>query len=211
MERNSFRAFLVTCFCAFQATEMACQGFVNVIAQQGVSVDINDAYNGSGLSFFDFNGDGWDDLTLCTSNSPLRFYQNNQGEFDLIPALVPAEGEIKSTTWCDYDNDGDYDLLVVRFFDTPLFYRNNGDMDMEDISATVGIPMDSQAMGFGASFGDLNRDGYLDLYICNYNWPSGPTNWVLMNDGQGKFIDVSPECPAKQRRSTPSACPHQRT
>ena len=205
MERNRFRAFLVACFVGVTAVEASGQGFVNVTAQQSISVNNANAYNGSGLSFFDFNGDGWDDLTLCARNSPIRFYQNNQGDFELIPALVDAQGEVKSVTWCDYDNDGDNDLLVVRFSSTPVFYRNNGEMDMEDISQEVGIPMDPGAMGFGASFGDLNRDGFLDLYICNYNWPngSGATNWVLMNDGMGKFIDVSAQTPASDlnRRS----------
>jgi hypothetical protein len=148
------------------------------------------AYNGSGLSCVDFNQDGWDDITFCTRNEPVKFYLNSQGTF-ILTSLVDHQGEIKSALWADIDNDLDQDLLLTTFEGFTKLYKNLGDLVFEDVSEQNGIPQLSGAMSYGASFGDFNRDGSLDLYICNYNWPEGITNWLLVNDGTGKFFDIS--------------------
>ncbi|MFN8864793.1 MAG: FG-GAP-like repeat-containing protein [Flavobacteriales bacterium] len=207
MHRGISSCLLAVVMCTTLRGMLCAQGFINITHQQDIHLNLDLAENGAGLSFFDFNQDGWDDLTLCTRNAPLRFYQNVQGQFTLIEPLVDVEGEIKSVTWCDYDNDGDADLFVGRFYDTSRFYRNEGNMVMTDISATCGLPQESEAMTYGASFGDLNRDGWLDLYICNYNWPTGITNWILLNDGNGGFTDISSVTVANDlwRRSFQSA------
>jgi hypothetical protein len=207
MHRGISSFLLAVVVCTIPHCILRAQGFVNVTNQQGINLNLDLAENGAGLSFFDFNQDGWDDLTLCTLNEPLKFYQNIGGQLTLIDPLVDVQGEIKSVVWCDYDNDGDADLFVGRFYDKSKFYRNDGNMELTDISAICGIPQESEAMTYGASFGDLNRDGWLDLYICNYNWPSGITNYILINDGNGGFVDISAQSVANDlwRRSFQSA------
>lgn len=163
------------------------QGFYDATAEQGISLDIQNTFNGSGLSVYDFNNDGWDDLTLCTPTGPMKFYLNNQGQLEEITAPVSIQGNIKCAIWADYDNDHDNDLLVTRSGGTTALFKNIGDLQFEDISATSGIPQNTSALTYGASWGDYDRDGLLDLYICNYNWPAGVTNWLLHNEGNDTF------------------------
>lgn len=170
---------------------VAAQGFVNVTSTQGIHAVLANTFNGAGMSFADFNNDGWDDLSFATVNSPLKFYQNNQGSYQEVPAFVPLTGHIKAIIWVDYDNDGDKDLFLTRYENTSKLFRNNGNMQFEDISEDAGIPQDFTALTYGASFGDYDRDGWLDLYICNFNRPEPPSNWLLHNNGDGTFTDVS--------------------
>lgn len=170
---------------------VAAQGFVNVTSTQGIHAVLANTFNGAGMSFADFNNDGWDDLSFATINSPLKFYQNNQGIYQEVAAFVPLTGHVKAIIWVDYDNDADKDLFITRYENTSKLYRNNGSMQFEDISEDAGIPQDFTAQTYGASFGDYDRDGWLDLYICNYNRPEPPSNWLLHNNGDGTFTDVS--------------------
>jgi len=178
------------------------QGFINSTFQYQIQHSIIDAYNGSGLSCADINQDGLDDLTLCSRNSPVKFYIN-QGATFLLDTLIDHQGEVKAALWADIDNDYDQDLLITTYEGYCKLYKNLGELQLTDVSEEYGIPQDTNAMSYGASFGDFNRDGYLDLYICNYNWPTGITNWLLSNDGTGHFYNISENSPASDlsRRS----------
>jgi hypothetical protein len=200
MTRLSFLSCLFVCIviCINGST----QGFINSTFQYQIQHSIIDAYNGSGLSCADFNQDGLDDLTLCSRNSPVKFYINQGGTFQL-DTLIDHQGEVKGAIWADIENDNDEDLLITTYEGYCRLYINLGSLELIDVSEEYGIPQDTNAMSYGASFGDFNRDGYLDLYICNYNWPTGITNWLLTNDGTGHFINISETSPASDlsRRS----------
>lgn len=204
MTRLSFLSCVIVCIIA--CIQGSSQGFINSTLQFNIQHSIIGAYNGSGLSCVDFNQDGWDDVTLCSRNSPVKFYINQGGTF-LLDTLIDHVGEVKAALWADIDNDIDLDLLITTYEGYCKLYKNQGDLNLEDVSADSGIPQDITAMSYGASFGDVDRDGFLDLYICNYNWPSGNTNWLLMNDGTGHFINVSESSPASDlsRRSFQSS------
>ncbi|MGF1671432.1 MAG: CRTAC1 family protein, partial [Balneolaceae bacterium] len=77
---------------------------------------------------------------------------------------VAARG--MATAWADYDNDGWIDCLITTYGENLLF-RNNGDGTFTDVSKEAGM---SGIHGFwaGASWGDYNLDGHLDLYITGY-------------------------------------------
>jgi len=198
------RLHFLSCFlvCIFTCIRGYSQGFINSTFQYQIQHTLIDAYNGSGLSCADFNQDGLDDLTLCSRNSPVKFYIN-QGETFLLDTLIDHQGEVKAALWADIDNDYDQDLLITTFEGYCKLYKNIGELQLVDVSEEYGIPQDTSAMSYGASFGDFNRDGYLDLYICNYNWPTGVTNWLLTNDGTGHFNNISETSPASDlsRRS----------
>ena len=68
--------------------------------------------------------------------------------------------------WADYDNDGKLDLIVTSY-DRLVLYHNNGDGTFEDVTEKAGL---DKFRGFwtGASWGDYDRDGNVDLYICGY-------------------------------------------
>ncbi|MEM9931722.1 MAG: hypothetical protein AAF840_18095, partial [Bacteroidota bacterium] len=63
--------------------------YVNVASQVGLQHTYISVLLGGGTSFYDFNGDGWDDITLATGfGEDIQFYLNTGGTFELLPPLV---------------------------------------------------------------------------------------------------------------------------
>ena len=107
----------------------------------------------------------------------------------------------------DYDNDGDLDLFLLthNVKNTPLsnpqeartqleqedtmsgvrFYRNQGER-FEDVTRETGISSSSLTYGLGAGISDINRDGWLDVYIGN---DYSPPDYLYINNGDGTFTD----------------------
>jgi hypothetical protein len=169
------------------------QVFDNIAEDLGLFFTTNGGSNGSGISFYDFDHDGWDDLTVLLANDSLRLYKNVNGWLEQIPSIVDLPGDAKHATWVDYDNDGDSDLFITRFGNTPLLLQNQGDMEMIDVSSEAGFPTETEALSYGASWGDYDRDGWLDVYICNFDWPDGNENWLYHNNQDGSFTEVAVE------------------
>jgi len=177
---------------------LACQAqyFQDVSSGQGLSF-VNGGNNwGTGVSFFDFNEDGWDDLTICVAGSPTRVYLNNQGTFILFK-LFPNMTESKQPIWFDYDNDGYNDLLIVRRDNPHQLYKNIANTDFQDVSNILNIPFDNtvfffgSASSFGGAVGDPNRDGYLDISISNYGIYNGSANTFVWNENGNDFYSDS--------------------
>lgn len=167
---------------------LCAQGFVEATVEQGIQHQYMGGEYGGGVCFFDFNRDGFDDLTLCQSGSDVIVYLNNEGVFEGPYAIAANSGETKSATWVDYDNDGDYDLFVTRKHGPWSLYQNNGDIfDMIDITEAAGLPL-TNFETYAASWADVNRDGHIDLYIANYN-SNGVTNLLFISNGDGTFSE----------------------
>lgn len=139
---------------------------------------------GAGVSFYDFNKDGWDDLSLCQHDAPAEFFVNCGGQFEQQTS-IPGVYNAKHLTWVDFDNDGDLDLFMTRKWDSCKLFECIGDWTFSDITSWSGINMPA-ANTQGASWADYDNDGDLDLYICNY---SGIKNYLFRNDGDGFFSD----------------------
>lgn len=84
-----------------------------------------------------------------------------QGE-ETIPALYRNTYQ---SSWSDYDNDGDPDLYCVNDFAADVFYRNEGNGKLTDVTESLGLI--SQGFGMGVSWGDYDRDGLFDIYVSN--------------------------------------------
>jgi len=90
----------------------------------------------------------------------------------------------------DYDADGDLDLFLPNgaYLDAPVkgpgarLYENDGRMRFTDVTAGSGI--DFQGWGMGVAVGDVDGDGFDDLYVAAY----GP-DALLLNDGKKRFTD----------------------
>ncbi|MDA1192516.1 MAG: VCBS repeat-containing protein, partial [Candidatus Poribacteria bacterium] len=90
----------------------------------------------------------------------------------------------------DYDNDALPDIFVANDTRRNFLFRNKGDGAFEEIGlfAGVGYSHDGVAQGsMGADFGDLNRDGWLDLFVTNF---SDETNNLYLNRGGLFFEDA---------------------
>jgi hypothetical protein len=164
------------------------QGYTNITESSGVDAWCDGLF-GNGSSVYDFDNDGWDDITLASSINGIKFYRNlGDGTFELLDLVVSFFGDPKSVIWVDYDNDADNDLLVSGFQNVRLF-NNSGDLELTDVTAAVGI-VNGTAKSAGASFGDVNNDGWLDLYICRYEQVNNSfKNILYVSDQAGNFAD----------------------
>ena len=133
---------------------------------------------GAGGGFFDYDGDGRQDILLLNGRHwpgsrqapepTLRLYRNlGDGTFaDVTEAAgltLPLYG--MGFAAADYDNDGDQDLVVTGYL-TNFFFINNGDGTFTDATGKVGLQQGK--WGTAAAFLDYDRDGYLDLVIGHY-------------------------------------------
>ncbi|MGB1032270.1 MAG: FG-GAP repeat domain-containing protein, partial [Flavobacteriales bacterium] len=191
---------LVFLFFAFaMVTSLSAQTtFSDVTEEQGVSVYFQGASFGCGSSFYDFDGDGWDDLTFGLNNSQIKFYKNNEGVLEQVTFPgIDNSSEAKAVHWVDFDNDGDADFFVSNRFDRVKLFENNGDMTFVDVSDSAGLNNDFEMVNWGASWGDYDRDGFLDLYVCkataDHELASDPNmeNDLYHNNGDGTFTEVS--------------------
>lgn len=172
------------------------QTFTDVHALQGIPV-LNPTVNtwGTGISFYDFNNDGWDDLSFANENDTQVIFINNQGLLELAPFKINNAGECKMILWADYDNDGFLDLLIGSKENRVRLYKNDGAFNFQDVTNTIGLNT-GIAPNYGASFGDYDKDGFLDLYVCKYIRFGDTTdlnlaNNLYHNNGDGTFTDVT--------------------
>jgi hypothetical protein len=183
--------------------------FTNVAEPAGVT---NDRY-AKGVAWGDYDDDGWLDAYVSNMGGPNRLYHNNgDGTFDDRAEPLGAAGPTNSfACWFwDYDNDGRLDLFVCGYqafltdyvadllgqprrpgVELPRLYRNLGPEGFRDMTAEAGL--DRVYLPMGANFGDIDNDGYLDIYLSTGR-PSYAflvPNVLLKNVGGRRFEDVS--------------------
>jgi hypothetical protein len=166
--------------------------FEDVASYIGVDYSYGDSEYGGGVSFADFNNDGWDDITYASEDgAQVYFFKNNNGVYNLVTLNgISNTYKTKQVIWIDYDNDGDKDLFVTAIEGINQFYRNDGDMSFTNISSTIGF-FQTDLFTYGASFGDIDNDGDLDVFISNRtNTEENQRNYLYRND-EGIYIDIT--------------------
>jgi hypothetical protein len=103
----------------------------------------------------------------------------------------------------DYDRNGTMDLFKTNFAgDTSTLYANNGKGYCDDRTFAGGIGLNTRWLGWGVGFLDLDRDGWLDLFLVNgHVYPEverlkteagyKQRKVVYRNLGQGRFADIT--------------------
>jgi hypothetical protein len=184
------KIYLAVLFFAIISTAPA--QFTEISSQFGILLTGNTVQSGCGASMYDYDYDGWDDLTLGQPFNPILVYHNNQGNYE-IAAVFDNNGDPKQLTWVDIENDGDADFFFSVRGQGCKLYRNDGNMQFTNITANLNQPI-STGMSFGCAWGDYDNDSFLDVYICNYSQgPAGHSNWLLHNNGDGTFTNVTTE------------------
>jgi len=156
--------------------------FVEVSAQAGINhffkVDL--ATFGGGACAFDYNNDGFEDLYVTGGAAPDVLYKNNgNGTFTNVHTRQSFARTYDIYTQgvaaADLNKDGYKDIIVtsMNYLDENrsaapnLLYLNNGDGTFTDITQKWGLE-DYRVNSMAPTFGDVNADGYPDLFIANY-------------------------------------------
>ena len=156
-----------------------------------------------GAAAGDFNNDGWLDLFAIGGGLQFDALFINQGDgtfTDIAQTAGLSELHVGSGAAVgDYNGDGWQDIYVTSF--GPLeaigpgqnrLYRNNGDLTFTDVAVEAGVNLTSLEMadGLGASFGDYDLDGDLDLFVAGWR-KNSHGNRLFRNNGDGTFGDVT--------------------
>ncbi len=155
-----------------------------------------------GVSWADYDNDGYPDFYVSNGVTGYKqvnflYHNNGDGTFTRIMTGPPVEDQYVtySSSWGDFDNDGDLDLYVavnVGTYDDPVInnclYVNNGDGTFTK-NTTAGPPVTDREYTCAVGWGDYNNDGFLDLFIKNGSYPKQP-NSLYLNNGDGTFTDI---------------------
>lgn len=179
---------------------------------------------GSGCAFLDYDADGWPDILLINGmdwpghkrqRTTLRLYHNNRnGTFSDVTRKAGLDIEMygMGVAVGDYNNDGFPDIFVTCVGQNRLF-RNTGKGTFIDVTRSSGLA-GRHAFSTSALWFDFDRDGLLDLFVCNYvKWSPehdifcsadgerksyctpeayhGETCWLFRNRGDGTFEDYT--------------------
>jgi len=168
----------------------------------------------TGAAMADVNGDGWLDIYVANSgdirgDSRANELFLNNGDNTFTEAAeawgVADQGLSTHGVFFDYDRDGDLDLYVLnnsyraigsfnlqkssREIRDPeggdKLYRNEGD-HFTDVSEAAGIMGSEIGFGLGTTVGDVNGDGWLDIYISNDFFEK---DYLYINQGNGTFSE----------------------
>jgi enediyne biosynthesis protein E4 len=179
---------------------------------------------GPGCAFLDYDNDGWLDILLVNGmdwpdhkrqRSTLKLYRNNRnGTFSDVTERAGLAVEMygMGVAVADFNNDGFPDILITAVGQNHLF-QNTGAGHFVDVTEKAGL---GGRKGFSTSalWFDFDRDGWLDLLVCNYvRWSPqldvfcsvdgkrksyctpeayhGDTCWLFRNRGNGTFEDVT--------------------
>jgi tetratricopeptide (TPR) repeat protein len=159
----------------------------------------------------DYDNDGRIDLYASNLNGTnFLFHNNGDNTFTDVTAKahVPGSGKGFATWFFDYDNDGLPDLFTTSYFvsveetartylglrhnaRTLNLYKNLGDGTFRDVTKETGL--DKVFMPMGANFGDVDNDGYLDIYLGtgNPSYASLVPNVLLRNHDGKYFVDIT--------------------
>ncbi|WP_299217729.1 FG-GAP-like repeat-containing protein [uncultured Dokdonia sp.] len=149
---------------------------------------------GPSISFFDFDQDGWDDITVpASATRDFRFFKNVEGTFEEINLGISSNNiQARHVIWVDFDNDGDYDFFATSDLGHLWLYRNEGDASFTDITDTSGLPSVTFPY-WGSSWGDYNNDGHLDVFISVRDANQEQGNLLFQGNGDGTFINTTLE------------------
>ncbi|MYD16244.1 MAG: CRTAC1 family protein [Chloroflexi bacterium] len=127
-----------------------------------------------GAAAGDFDGDGAIDLIVTRMDGhDLLFRNRGDGQFEEVSessGLSRWELATNGAAWGDIDNDGDLDLFVTTVGDTRhyLFVNEGGVFAEEGIERGAAVDTGDRRIGFSATFGDYDLDGYLDLHVTEW-------------------------------------------
>lgn len=185
-------------FCILSISNLDAQNFTEIGASIGIDYDFATNEYGGGVSFVDFDQDGYDDLTFATNlGLPIRIHQNTGSGFQLLTTPIDNTEEIKQVLWVDFNNDGLLDLYLSGSGQNTL-YKNLGGYTFENITTTAGLN-DPVEISYTATWFDYDQDGYLDLFSTYRTKDTTGAVTLYRNLGNETFEDMTEEAGLYQK------------
>ncbi len=164
----------------------------------------NDNFVYHGAAAADLDNDGYTDIIATGIKDNFIYMNQGNGTFENVSWSVgiPPNSNLTAPLPLDFDNDGDTDLYFSSTGPQMLFENRlvpDGTLAFIDISLESGVAR--PAHGFSAVAGDVNNDGYPDIYVAGYNrygfvmpnsWhraTNGTANLLFINQGDGTFSE----------------------
>ena len=184
-----------------------------------------DIYGHNGVSAGDIDNDGLDDLYICQpAGLPNRLFRNRgDGTFEDITEFAGV-GVLENSAcalFADIDNDGRQDLIVVRATG-PLLFLNQGGGKFRLKPDAFQFANPPQGTFTAAAMADYDRDGWLDIYFSLYSYyqgldqyrypmpyydaENGPPNFLMRNNRDGSFHDVTKQAGLDKNNTRFSFC-----
>lgn len=166
------------------------------------SVITTDASNSWSGSWGDYDNDGDMDVFVANhGNRPNALYRNDGNLlFTKVNSTVinNDSGYHASSSWVDIDNDGDIDMFVTQAYGPPgvrlknKLYKNllmeTASPNFEKITNDASVS--DSGYSYGLAFGDMNSDGFPDLFVAN-TFNENQTNYFYLNNGNSnKYIQI---------------------
>ena len=160
------------------------QTFIDVTENAGIDhqYEVYEGTFGGGVTVFDVNNDGFEDLYITSGIKSDRLYLNNgdgtfKNTFKGSGLEITNNYVTQGVVSADINKDGYRDLFITTITTTDgksvipraknLLFLNNGDATFKDVTNQYGLE-DLNSFSTGPSFGDFNSDGYPDLFVGNY-------------------------------------------
>ena len=155
---------------------------------------VEDVEASAGCSWGDWTGDNFLDLIVAngsflTSGRNSLYNNNGDGTFTKVTSgdVIAEDGNWSGVAWADFDNDGDLDLFICRDSNqNNALFVNDGAGNLTKV--TSGDIVSDGGESQGASWGDYDNDGYLDLFVANWDQQN---NFLYHNNGDGTFTKVT--------------------
>jgi len=176
----------------------------------------NSSFVWQGAAVGDLDNDGLLDLFVTAAARNYLYLNTGRGRFREVSEETGVQILLirgSQPLILDYDNDGDKDVFISAVGPQMLLENRlipGGKLEFEDVSLEANV--DREAIGFSAAAGDVNGDGYPDIYVTSYNryglvkpdsWfqaTNGTPNLLFINQRDGTFREAASKWGVADRR-----------